>query len=453
MSDRIIIGARTVESSCNLGNGSATLLVNGGTVPYFYNWSNGGTNNFITNVFPGGYSVTITDLKNCTKIVTATVTMNSLPVINSFISSPEFPCSGNPIMLNVNASGGTFQNVFSSGNVNVAIPDNNFSGVSSTIHIISGLVLNNADDFFLTLNFGTGALAPNREHRWVGDLKIALSSPGGSTIVFDRPGIPQAALGTNGDMNGSYIFTTTATDILPQTTTSPLIFLGNVANGSYKPTDSSNPDSPHNWAGLTFPMSVNGNWTLTISDNSIGNVGDLVSWSVSFPTFYTHAVTGPGTIGDIICLNSDCSNANVVVTNAPTGNIVYSIVTTSPDGCTASANANLNTSCGNTLNLKVFLEGYYRSTNTMIAVVDPVLHPTLCDTITLELREAIATHNLAFSTKDTIDIHGMGTFRLPDAILNKSYYLIIKHHNSIDIWSKNPIMFSANEMSFDFTTP
>ena len=100
-------------------------------------------------------------------------------------------------------------------------------------------------------------------------------------------------------MNGSYTFTTTASNILPQSTSDPAVILGNVENGNYKPSDSSNPDLSHSWSGLIFPMNVNGNWTIEISDNEVGNVGDLISWSLSFATVYSHSITGPGTIGSV----------------------------------------------------------------------------------------------------------------------------------------------------------
>ena len=89
----------------------------------------------------------------------------------------------------------------------------------------------------------------------------------------------------------------------------------------------------------------------------------------------------------------------------------------------------------------------------MMAVVDPVLNPTLCDTVTLELREALSPYNLVYSVKDTIDIHGMGLFRFPDAILNEFYYLVLKHRTSLVVWSKTPLFFNTTEMSFDFTAP
>lgn len=58
-----IIGS---ESFPGAGNGSILLSVNGGILPYSYQWSNGAKTKDITNLTGGDYSVTITDSKGCT---------------------------------------------------------------------------------------------------------------------------------------------------------------------------------------------------------------------------------------------------------------------------------------------------------------------------------------------------------------------------------------------------
>lgn len=49
----------------NATDGSATLLVSGGTPPYIYKWSTGSTTPTINNLHPGTYGLTITDANNC----------------------------------------------------------------------------------------------------------------------------------------------------------------------------------------------------------------------------------------------------------------------------------------------------------------------------------------------------------------------------------------------------
>jgi subtilisin-like proprotein convertase family protein len=378
--------------------------------------------------------------------------MVPLPVINSFTATPSSVCSGVPFTLAVAASGGTYTSIFSSGTINQAIPDNTPAGISSTIPVSSNIILDAANKLSVTLNFGTTAIAPNREHTYVGDLKVTLSTPGGNTIIFDRPGSPLTSLGNSADMNGSYTFTTTATSILPQTASVSSVVAGNVVNGSYKPSDSSNPDAAHNWTGLTFPLAINGNWTLTISDNAGSDAGDLISWSISVPAIYSHVFSGPGAIGTVNCGSSNCENASATVTNATPGLQTFSVVTTSPDGCTVSSNVNVQTSCSTVLNLKMFIDGFYRGSNTMTAVADKITHPTLCDTVTVELHETVSPYNLAYTVKDTLNTNGNGKFTFPSAAYNQSYFIVVHHRNALETWSKTPVLFNAASINYDFTT-
>ena len=55
----------SVDESCNLNDGQASFEVEGGTLPYFYTWTNGLSTNPIINLSPGSYIVTLTDKNGC----------------------------------------------------------------------------------------------------------------------------------------------------------------------------------------------------------------------------------------------------------------------------------------------------------------------------------------------------------------------------------------------------
>ena len=517
--------ASSTQTLCNNNNGTVTTFPAGGTSLYSFLWNNGGTTSTIAGLATGTYTVLITDSRNCTTTTNATVTAKPLPVINSFNSSPSALCEGNPFTLTVNASGGMITNSFSSGIINLAIPDNITAGVSTTIPVNSAIVLDFATKLSVTLNFGTGTVAPNREHTYIGDLKITLATPGGSTIVFDRPGYPAFASGNSADLNGVYTFSTTAVDIIPELSTSTFVVNGNIVNGSYKPSNALNPGVAHNWSGLTLPFNITGNWTLNVSDNANADVGDLLSWSVGFATPYTHQVAGSGTQGAFNCLNGDCSNASVTINNSPPGNNIYTIVTTSPDGCTASANTSVTVNplpaqpvsingpinvcehdtfnyytgaiagaigytwsapggwniisgqgttsivvlpsatngnlsvaainnCGTgmaralavttgfcTINLsvKAFLQALYQASGMTPVLYNNSLHasPTAVDSVTIELHSAISPYNKRYSVKGLLTSNGQVQVTFAN-FQDGSYYIVIRHRNSIETWSKNP---------------
>ncbi len=102
-----------------------------------------------------------------------------------------------------------------------------------------------------------------------------------------------------------------------------------------------------------------------------------------------------------------------------------------------------------TLNIRAFIEGYFDSL-TMVPVIDPINQPSLFDTIQVELHET-SSGNLAFSTFCIFDIYGNGTVTVPPIYFGNSYYIALKHRNSIETWSATSI-YITNISSYDFTT-
>ncbi|RYD53076.1 MAG: hypothetical protein EOP52_02735 [Sphingobacteriales bacterium] len=87
--------SQSAPISCNGGaNGSATVVVTGGTTPYTHNWSNGQAGPTAANLTAGTYSVTVTDNRGCTKSGTVTVTQPS--AITVATSTTTNPCAGVP---------------------------------------------------------------------------------------------------------------------------------------------------------------------------------------------------------------------------------------------------------------------------------------------------------------------------------------------------------------------
>jgi len=106
--------------------------------------------------------------------------------------------------------------------------------------------------------------------------------------------------------------------------------------------------------------------------------------------------------------------------------------------------------CNVTLNLRMFISGLYSGNHTMVACIDPINHPTICDSVTIQLADN-STFQVEYETKSVIDINGYGTFVFPAAILNRSFYIVIRHRNSIETWSADPVLFNSSTIQFDFT--
>nr|MBK9649982.1 gliding motility-associated C-terminal domain-containing protein [Bacteroidota bacterium] len=111
----------TVDSaSCNIANGSASLVVSGGTSPYTYNWSNGSQTQSINGVLAGIYTVTVTDAHGCSLSSNVIVPNYSSPYISSS-SVTGLTCFGSGDgFIDITISGGSppFSFLWNDGNTN-----------------------------------------------------------------------------------------------------------------------------------------------------------------------------------------------------------------------------------------------------------------------------------------------------------------------------------------------
>jgi hypothetical protein len=80
---------RIDQPSTTGSNGQLTVIVDGGTIPYTYLWSNNETTATISDLSGGTYSVTATDANNCTTECTAT--LRALSGIGDFVWVDAIP--------------------------------------------------------------------------------------------------------------------------------------------------------------------------------------------------------------------------------------------------------------------------------------------------------------------------------------------------------------------------
>ena len=146
------------------------------------------------------------------------------------------------------------QQTFDSGPVNLAIPDANPAGVTTSIMVPAGTGILTDVDVLLDI-----------QHTFVGDLIFRVTSPEGTTVTL----LDQLSGGADGeDLIGSYLFDDESLNTVP---TSPGIFNPPIPPGDYQSEELLS----------AFDGEIaDGDWTLFISDNTGADLGTLNFWQL-----------------------------------------------------------------------------------------------------------------------------------------------------------------------------
>ena len=114
-----------------------------------------------------------------------------------------------------------------------------------------------------------------------------------------------------------------------------------------------------------------------------------------------------------------------------------------------------------TLDLIFFLQGLYNGGGTMIKIQDetgnhfdmPLYPSNAADLVTVELHE-VADYSIVAYTVSNVVLTTTGTVSLsvPSA-LSDSYFITLKHRNSIETTTAAPVSFSGGLINYSFDTP
>ncbi len=438
----------------------------------------------------------------------SSITINSLNVNISAI--PQAPiCSGDPVQLSSSAtssSGQTVPVVFTN-NTPVPIPDNTPAGVTSPI-VVSGI-----SPATLTAT-SLVSVKINLTHTYDSDLLISLIAPSGNTIALSTQ------RGTSGDNFINTVFSMSAGTLIsagvapftgsykPEGNFSTLT--GN-ANGTWllKVADVVGVDTgriqnwsltinnfvpetfSYSWASVPPGFSSLGQnpsvnpstpttYTVTVTSSTTGCIGTR-SVAVAVPPAVAIANFSPvsGSPGSMVTINGTGFNSILSVKiNGVLSNFTLindnQIQVTVPNVAAQSGiiclgnkgncnycsitNFSINNSNSVTLNLKIYIEGFYSGNGQMRPVLfndNMSADNTVSDYVTVELHSATAPYGLVTSTSALLNRNGNCSVSFPGSVSNNSYYLVIHHRNSVETWSKVPVSFppSVTSLGFDFTAP
>jgi hypothetical protein len=127
----LAVSTTVIEVACaGDSTGQATVVLNGGTLPYSYAWSNGTTGATATGLPAGSYSVTATDAAGCT--LQQTVNIGEPPALTGQVTILSIGCSAAGVL--VEATGGTppYSYLWSNGSTTAVVTNLPF-GLNSVI--------------------------------------------------------------------------------------------------------------------------------------------------------------------------------------------------------------------------------------------------------------------------------------------------------------------------------
>lgn len=158
------------------------------------------------------------------------------------------------------------------------------------------------------------------------------------------------------------------------------------------------------------------------------------------------------------------SGTSISVTPSVTGTNTYSLVSVTDANSFTSvvsgtANITVNTcSTESVLNLKLFIQGYYNGTGMVAARYDNLTasglsagNATDVDEVTVELHDGTSPSTVAHTVTGILQTDGSLSVTFPADAAGNSYYIVLKHRSSLQLWSANPVVISQST-DYDFST-
>ncbi|HNF72133.1 MAG TPA: dockerin type I domain-containing protein, partial [Chitinophagaceae bacterium] len=196
-----------------------------------------------------------------------------------------------------------------------------------------------------------------------------------------------------------------------------------------------------------------GTYTVQLTD-AFSCTATTIYTVTSLPHPEVQAVSQSACNGEAISLQGIPAGGSFSIANPYTGgDTTFTYSYTDSLGCLlVSSSAEIHRYPCMQLDLKLFIEGYYAGSQTMV----PVLMnqglgntATVVDDITLELHDP-QTYSLVYTQVATLHTNGHAYFSFPN--VSGYFYLVIRHRNALCTWSALPVLLQSGNNSYDFTT-
>ena len=272
--------ATSTPATCSQSNGTTSVTVNGGTVPYAsYAWSPTGGNAATANNLSGGnYNVTITDANNC--VITATTTIVQSSSFSLTTAVKNITCNGlSNGSATVTAQGGTpSYTVAWTPNVSVNSTATGLSAGSYTVLVTDNNLCKNTTTLSISEPSALTAVATATATTCGKINGLATVSASGGTPAYSYAWLPSGGNGANTSALTSGNYTVTVTDahncsVAAQTNIAPSS--APIINFSENPGFGCAPVCAlFSAVATTLPNDTIVSWTWNFGDGSVNGTGN-----------------------------------------------------------------------------------------------------------------------------------------------------------------------------------
>lgn len=238
-----------------------------------------------------------------------------------------------------------------------------------------------------------------------------------------------------------------------------LVQLGSINNATGAST------SPYYtyYSSLSTDLLPSTSYTITLSQGTYSSGNYIAVWidfnqngtfdaSEKLGTVNIGPTPAQGTISFIVPAAAATGSTRMRVREV-WNNSTFDACTSYSYGETEDYNVNI-LSLDKSLNLTLYLEGLFNG-STMNKAQNGTGNQfpgTTADQVTVELHNAVAPYTLAGGPY-TINVNtdGTATQTIP-AALGSTYYIVVKHRNTIETWNSTPLSFGGATISYNFSS-
>lgn len=489
---------------CVTGAGQLTFTSTAGAAPFTIIYNDGVANRTVSNVSSGtafnvftssvtnttNYTLVSVADANCTRTTgftgsSATITINPLPTNKTVTAAVSSVCNGTStnIVVATSLAAELYQLRNNTGNVNIGsaivgngvslnLPTGNLSS-ATTFNVLATNTTNLcSQQLSNTPTVSVNAL-PN-----ITSFSVAASNVGmgnASTVNVSSTSLPTGTYTLTYNLTGA----NSATGITSSITMSSNS--GTFSTATLANSGSTNVviTSIRNASNCTSNISAGNTSSFTVYSNNANLSAISLSNGMLSPSFNSSTISYATSVANSISsitvtpTKSDANASMHVRVNGGTyasvtsgsassalslnvGSNTIDVKVTAQDGTTIQTYTIIVTRLVGTAQITItaFLEGLYLGSNTMVSspfAANGISPSNVADTIVVELRNSTAPYSLAFSVIGTLNTNGTANILFPAGSLGNSYYLVIKHRNSIETWSAMPISILAST-SYNFSS-